>query len=263
MPQKLKPSLLFLGTGSSTGIPVIGCKCAVCLSSSKYNRRMRPSAWIKHGKSTYLIDVGPDFRNQALLFHLPKMDALFLTHTHFDHIAGIDELRSYAFDDPSKISCILSKESYEDLKVRYDYLMMPSDKGILNSQLDFKILENESGSSNVAGIDFKYVSFSQKGMNVTGYIFGNLAYICDIKDYSDEILTDLKGIEILIISAARETSSRMHLSLAEAIDFSRKVHAKKTYFTHISHDMDHETISKRLAPDQQLAYDGLEIEFNL
>ena len=116
---------LFLGTSASAGIPVIGCKCAVCLSSSPQNRRLRPSGLLKIGNRSLLIDVGPDFREQALKYGIDSLDGLILTHTHYDHIAGIDELRVFYLRSGKKLPCLLSQESLKDLQKRYDYLFQP------------------------------------------------------------------------------------------------------------------------------------------
>ncbi len=246
------------------GVPVIGCTCPVCFSSSPYNKRLRPSALIKAGDSVFLIDAGPDFRAQALKYKIHRLDGLLLTHTHFDHSGGLDDLRVYYFLQKKKLPCLVSKETLEELKITYHYLMRPlEDKKTVTAQFDFNILEEDFGSLTFEGLPLKYVSYLQSGMKVNGYKIGNLAYISDIHTFTPEVISVVKGVEILIVSALRSASSSVHFSVEDAIQFSRAVGAEKTYFTHIAHDLDHEKTNALLPPGIQLSYDGLEIEIEL
>ena len=256
----MKGSFLFLGTSASAGVPVIGCSCNVCASPK--NRRRRPAGLLKiHGKQI-LIDVGPDFREQALQFKINSLDGLLLTHTHYDHIAGVDELRIFYLQTLKKIRCLLSKESLQDLKKRYDYLFRPLGQGLtLSAQLEMQVLEKEQGCVEFLGIPFHYVSYFQGGTKVNGFRVGDFAYISDIREYDDSIFLPLEGVKNLVISALREEPSPLHFSLDEAIAFSKKVGAKKTRITHISHGMDHEKINQKLPSAIQLGYDGEEMEF--
>lgn len=260
----MKGELLFLGTGGSAGVPLIGCHCKVCLSLSPYNKRLRPSALITADGKNFLVDVGPDFRAQALKYKIERLEGVLLTHTHFDHIGGIDDLRSYYFLQKGKLPCLLSEESLSDLKVRYFYLMQPLREGhTISAQLDFTVLENEQGKVSFGGLEWKYVSYKQAQMKVTGYSLGNLAYISDIRTFDETLIHALKGTEILILSALRETPTMMHFSIEEAVEFSRQVGAKETWLIHVSHDFDYEEMNQKLPRNVRLSYDGLKIPFVL
>ncbi|MCB1181556.1 MAG: MBL fold metallo-hydrolase [Chlamydiia bacterium] len=261
--NKNKTTFLFLGTGASTGIPLIGCECPICLSEDPYNKRFRPSALLKVGDKQILIDIGPDFRYQMLENRITHLDGVMLTHTHYDHIAGLDELRTFYLLHRRVIPLIVSKSSLEDLKTRYHYLFREKSCGqSLAAQLDIKTLESERGISLFLDIPFQYMTYEQGGMKVTGYRFGNFAYTTDIRDYPETLFEDLSGVNTLVMSALRHTTSPMHLNLEEAIAFSRAVGAKKTYFTHMSHELDHQTTNAALPEGFELAYDGLELCLN-
>ena len=252
--------LLFLGSGGSMGIPVIGCKCSVCLSPSSYNKRLRPSVLVTHNERRYLIDMGPDYRAQALTYHIDSLDGLLLTHTHYDHVGGMDELRVYGPFRKEPIPCLLSEESLKELKIRYHYFLSPAPmERLFKERLKFQILEKDQGTTEFEGLQVSYVSYDQLGMKVNGFIFGPFAYIVDILGYPEEIFERLKGVDILIMSGRGWQRSRGHLSLKEAIDFSKKSEAKRTYFTHISHEMEHAETSQHLPEGFSLAYDGLQL----
>lgn len=253
----------FLGTGASSGIPMIGCTCDVCTSKNPYNNRFRPSGLIQVNHKNFLIDVGPDFRDQALQNEIDHLDGIFITHVHFDHIAGIDELRALNFKQNGKIPCLISKESLQALKQRYHYLFEPLKKNrSVTVQLAFQVLEKDFGFISFEGVDLSYLSYFQADTKVSGYRIGNLAYLTDIKNYSEEIFPLLKGVDILIVSAIRKEASPIHFNLEDAIRFGRKIEAKKTWITHIAHEMDHEKINQSLPEGFALAHDNLVFEFS-
>jgi phosphoribosyl 1,2-cyclic phosphate phosphodiesterase len=254
---------LFLGTGSSLGIPVIGCSCEVCRSNDPKNRRFRPSGLVTIGKKNLLIDAGPDLRMQALQHQIRHVDGVLFTHIHHDHTAGIDELRVFHFKAKKSLPCLVSKETAQNLMFRYDYMFTPQKGEIEYPRLALKTLEGTHGQVDFEGCQIGYFTYEQLGMKVNGFRFGNLAYITDIKEYSESIFDDLIGVDILILSALRFTSSHMHLTIDDAIAFAERTHAKQTWLTHISHDLDHEKTNSYLPPHIQLAYDGLSLEFTL
>lgn len=262
MQQLVHGKFLFLGTGSSTGIPVITCKCVVCHSTHKKNKRLRPAGLIRVKGKHFLIDAGPDFRTQALQHHIYHLDGVLLTHGHFDHIAGLDDLRVFYFLQKKRLPCLLSKELLEELRVRYDYFFRYEEEEMMGgSRFSFHALPDDFGSIDFQGIHIGYCSFLQKGTKVTGFRIGNFAYILDIREFSEEIFDFLKGVEVLILSALRYTPSPAHFSLEEAIAFATKVGAKKIFFSHIAHEIDHSECSKKLPPHIALGYDGLEMDF--
>lgn len=251
-------TFLFLGTGSSAGVPVIGCHCSVCDSPSLKNKRFRPSGLFQVGGKTLLVDIGPDFRSQALQFGVDHLDGLLLTHTHYDHIAGIDELRIFNVREKKAIPCLLSQESYKELKYRYHYLF---DEGRMSAKIDCFPIENEIGETDFLGVSIGYCSFIQGDMKVTGFRIGEFAYISDIQAYEETIFDALKGVRKLVLSALRPDPSPFHLSFEEAVAFSKRVGAHETWITHLGHALDHEAMNALLPPTIQIAYDGLKLDF--
>lgn len=264
MMSAMPAKFLFLGTGASTGVPVIGCKCAICASPSPRNKRLRPSGLLLVGRVVLLIDAGPDFRQQALTAKIDRLDGVLLTHTHFDHIAGIDDLRTYNLYQKTPIPCLLSDESLEEMQFRYHYLTNPVEKShSLPAQLAFRALEDDRGEVDFLGVKIGYFSYFQGDMKVTGYKIGEFAYVSDIRDYDEAIFDWLSDVGILVVSAIREEASKAMFSIGEAIEFAKKAGAKKTYFTHMNHEIDYDSISRKLPPGIELAYDGLGVEFGI
>lgn len=258
-----KGRLLFLGTGGSAGVPMIGCSCAVCTSNDAKNRRMRSSALLKVGGKQLLIDAGPDFREQALRCGIVHLDAVLLTHAHSDHIAGMDDLRAFYFLTKEKLPCVLSADTLREVQLRYHYFFTPVTHGkSLSAQLDVQVLPSDFGHRDVAGVNVSYLSYFQQSTKVTGFRVGKMAYVSDIRTYSDEVIEALRGVEVLVVSALRHGLSAMHFGVDEAIAFARRVGATSTYLTHISHELDHGATNALLPSDVRLSYDGLEIEFD-
>jgi phosphoribosyl 1,2-cyclic phosphate phosphodiesterase len=259
----MKPSykITVLGSGASTGIPVIGCTCAVCSSLDSKNKRLRSSIKIEKEGKILVIDAGPDFRAQALLYKINKLDALVLTHAHFDHIAGIDEVRIYNFIGKKPVPCLMTKATYEDFAKSHWYLLGDRDETMTKAaKLDIQVTDKVRGKVSFAGFDFDIFTYSQAHMQVMGLRFGKFAYVTDIKNYPETIFEDLRGVEVLIVSALKKEASPVHFNLEEATAFSRKVGAKKTYITHIAHEMDHNLVDSSLEDGIHLSYDGLTFE---
>jgi phosphoribosyl 1,2-cyclic phosphate phosphodiesterase len=256
------PTFLFLGTGGSMGVPVIGCDCSVCTSDSPYNKRFRSSGLLTVGNKKILIDSGPDFRAQALRIDLKKLDGVIITHAHHDHTAGIDELRTLCMHSKESLPCLFSSETYEHLKKRFYYIFdtNPSPSKILITKLQPQVFDRLRGDVDFAGIKWRYFTYEQCGMPVIGLRVGDFAYVSDIFHYPETIFEDLAGIKTLVVSALRFTPSPVHFSVDQAIDFSRRAGAKKTWLTHIAHELDHEKTNCYLPENVRMAYDGLKIE---
>jgi phosphoribosyl 1,2-cyclic phosphate phosphodiesterase len=242
------------------GVPVAGCDCRVCTSQSPLNRRLRPSILVQTGGKQLLIDCGPDFRQQALAHHIQRIDGLLLTHVHFDHIAGIDDLRIYCIRQNQAIDCLLSQESLDDLEKRYSYLMHKDDDSV--ARFRFDRLVQSSGKREFATVPLSYFTYAQPGAKVTGYRFGSFAYVTDIKEFTEDIVQELQGIETLILGAYKKSASRMHFTIDEGLAFCKKVRPKQCYFTHMGHEIDYFTLRKQLPPNIEPAFDGLTFSFH-
>lgn len=257
-------SFTFLGTGASTGVPVIGCRCATCSSSLPENRRLRSSLCLQVQDQIFLFDVGPDFRQQALSHHIQRIDALFITHTHYDHIAGIDDARLVALMQRQSMPLFLSQESLEILATRYAYFFhpMPQDPSLAVTRATpwiFHPLSQSGGSFSVGQYAFSYFHYFQREMKVTGYRLGHFAYVTDIRTYEDAIFSWLNGVRYLIVSALRTEPSHAHFSLQEAVEFVNRAGAERGWITHISHHMEHREASALLPSHVQMGYDGLSV----
>jgi phosphoribosyl 1,2-cyclic phosphate phosphodiesterase len=260
----MKGIFQFLGTGGSTGVPLIGCCCEVCTSPSSYNKRLRSSGLITVNGKRFLIDVGPDFRSQALAYKIDDLTGVLITHAHADHIAGIDDLRAYYFKNKKSLPCLLSKETFDEVSLRYHYLMKPLSPGkSVAAQIEFRQLQSDFGTVEFEGLSLHFLSYFQNGMKVTGFRFGNFAYVSDIREFTEEVISSIEGIDHLVLSALRHEPTQMHFSLEEAIAFSRRVGAKKTYLTHIAHDLEYATTTALLPPEVCMSYDGMQIAIQI
>lgn len=245
------------------GIPVIGCKCPVCTSQDPHNKRLRPSALIKTADKKILIDCGPDYRQQALKFGIDKLDGVILTHAHNDHTAGLDELRVYYMHTHRSLPVLLSKETAADIRARFAYIFHQDRFYKLLPTFELHEFEGDLGELNFLGIPIAYTSYVQAQMTVHGFRIGNLAYVTDIRDYDEAIFQFLKGVDTLVLSALRLAPSPLHLTVEQAKEFALKSGVKNTWLTHLAHELDHDAINASLPRNVQLAYDGLEIQFQI
>lgn len=254
--------VIFLGTGASTAAPVINCKCKTCKSDSKYNKRLRPSVLIQKNRKNILIDAGPDIRIQAIKHKVNKIDVLILTHAHFDHIAGIDDLRIFNRIQKKRVRCYLLKETLKEIKLKYDHFFKKNYKHhTQGAKFDFHVLDEKNNKFRFDDITFEYFSFFQDSKKVLGIRVDNFAYLTDIKRYDDNILKHLEGLDILVLSALRQKYSDVHFNIKEAEEFIKKVKPKKAYLTHLGHEIEHVSTSKKLLKNTFLAYDGLNLKF--
>lgn len=258
----MKGKLIFLGTGGSVGVPVIGCSCEVCHSTDSLNQRLRSSALLRIGHQQFLIDASPDFRFQALKYGITHLDGLLLTHAHHDHVAGMDDLRPIYYRRKTPLPILLSNETAADLQIRYSYLFQSVDHENVGSRFDLQLLTHLEGKILFEELPIQYVSYQQGKMLVNGYRLGNLAYVSDIRQFSPSIFEQLFGVKYLIISALRRTPSYLHFSVDEAIDFANELKVKRAWLTHLSHELEYHQTNAYLPSHIRLAYDGLEIDFD-
>jgi phosphoribosyl 1,2-cyclic phosphate phosphodiesterase len=249
---------LFLGTGSALGVPLIACKCPVCTSLVAYNRRLRSSGLILLENKKFLIDAGPDFRQQALKYSIDHLDGVLFTHLHADHIAGLEDLRPLYYAYNKSLPCLVSKKTRKEVIRRFLYLF----RGLHAAPyFDFQETKGTSGSSQFEGMKFSFITYHQGDVPVHGYRIGDFAYMTDIGQYQEKIFDQLRGVQTLVMSLLRHQSTSHHLGLEETMQIAQKVGAKKVYFTHLSHEIDHEKWSLSLPPGYFLAYDGLQLSF--
>jgi len=247
--------LLFLGTGTSTGIPVIGCKCNVCTSIDKKDNRLRASVLISDGLTKILIDCGPDLRQQLILYKVNELTGILLTHEHYDHVGGLDDVRplgeAQLYAEKKVLNVIQRNMPYCFGENRY-----PNVPTIHLNEID----EN---AFYIEHLRILPIRIMHEKLPILGFRIGNTAYLTDVKTMDDKAIEQLKGLDILVLNALRINKHISHLSLNEALELASKIGAKQTYFTHMSHDMGlHQEVNQMLPPNIQLAYDGLQLTIN-
>lgn len=250
----------FLGTGTSSGVPMIACQCTVCSSKNKKDNRLRSSILIKSEKTVVVIDTTPDFRYQMLRSNVNHLDAILFTHSHKDHIAGLDDIKAYNFISQRPMSLFANTETCDAL--RRDFYYAFADKkypGI--PQLDLNLVDHEPFS--VMDIDVMPIKVKHLNMDVHGYRFGDFTYITDANHIDDSEKEKIKGTQVLVINALRKEKHLSHFTLQEAIDLATELEIPTTYFTHLSHQMGlHDEVSASLPKGMFLAYDGLVLDVN-
>jgi phosphoribosyl 1,2-cyclic phosphate phosphodiesterase len=248
----------FLGTGTSQGIPVIGSNHPVCKSTDFKDKRLRVSVWISWGNHSFVIDCGPDFRQQMLSSNCQKVDGILFTHEHADHTAGIDDIRPFNFKQ-GEIPIYAHQRVIDNLRRRFDYVFETVNKYPgAPSVTTIEVINNEPfslGNKTVIPIDVMHGN-----LQVFGYRIDDFAYLTDVKTIEKSEIEKLKSLKVLVINALREEPHDTHFNLKEALDFITLVQPKTTYLTHISHIMGyHEEVQKNLPENVFLAYDNLEI----
>ena len=251
--------LTFLGTGTSVGVPTIGCTCRVCSSTEPHDKRLRASVLVESGDTRVLVDCGPDFRQQMLGREFKKIDAVLLTHEHYDHVGGIDDLRPFCTF--GEVDVYADGNTVGDLRRRIPYCFGESKyPGV--PKINLSVVEPHRPFS-IGSIDVLPIQVMHGKLPILGYRFGDLVYITDMKTIRKEEMEYLKGVKILIVNALRfSPEHHSHMTVNEAMEFIRMVSPEKTYFTHMGHDIGlHEEVNRQLPDDMDLAYDGQMIEF--
>ena len=252
-------TLTFWGTGTSTGVPMVGCHCAVCRSADPRNRRRRASVLLRDGEKSWLVDAGPDFRTQALAADLDSLEAVFLTHAHADHILGLDDLRPLSWKRP--IDVWAEATTTRHVEQTFPYFFREGDGKTSRPRLTFRRLD-AGVPLEVSRVPILPLAIQHGDARILGFRFGSLAYLTDCNGIPAETLQLLGGLDVLILGALRAHPHPTHFSLDEAVAMARVVGAKQTYFTHFSHDVDHAAWASTLPAGMAPAYDGLVVEFH-
>lgn len=247
----------FLGTGTSQGVPVIACDCAVCTSVDPRDNRLRTSVYIRSGETSIVIDTGPDFRQQMLRESINILDAVVFTHEHKDHVAGMDDIRAFNFAQKNAMEVYCTERVAEALKREFHYVF--TDDGYPGvPKVNLNIIDSTEFS--IKDVQLQPIRVMHYKMPVQGFRIGGFTYITDAKYIPDRELEKIKGSEVLVLNALRKQEHVAHFTLDEAVELAQSLDVKRTYFTHISHYLGkHEDVSRELPEGIDLAYDGLKV----
>jgi phosphoribosyl 1,2-cyclic phosphate phosphodiesterase len=254
--------LTFLGTGTSFGVPQIGCQCAVCRSTDPRDKRTRSGAILEADGSTVLIDTPPELRLQLIAGGFSQIDAVLYTHEHADHINGIDDLRIFSVRRHQPLPIYGPAETLERVRGSFNYIFddnVPVYEGTSKPRLSLHPTEPDRPVT-VGGLQVLPLSFHHGHLRVFGYRFGSLAYITDVKAIPEESYDQLRNLDVLVLNALWWRPHPTHLSISEAIDTARALGARRTYLTHLTHETAHSDLERKLPSGVFPAYDGLTVE---
>ena len=252
--------LTFLGTGTSHGIPVIGCDCAVCHSADPRNQRLRPSVFVETDGLNLLIDATPDFRQQALRSGIRRVDAVLVTHSHADHVLGLDDLRVFTGKDGRKMPLYGSPSSLADVQRVFQYAC--TEKPAWAGLPSFELHPVEPHTEfQIAGFTCRALPLPHGRMTVYGFVLNReVAYLTDCNAVPPEVVEALRGIPLLVLDALRHRPHPTHLTIDAALAVVAQIRPKRALFTHLCHEVDHAPVEAPFPPEVRLAYDQLRIE---
>ena len=251
-------TVTFLGTGTSTGVPVVGCHCAVCSSDDPRNTRLRQSVKIVMNGKVFIIDTTPDLRLQLLRDPIPRLDFILFTHSHSDHLMGLDDIRPFNFRQREPIAAYANPMTAKAVRRAFSYIWNDTQIGGGKPQLD---LHEVAGPFGHDGVHIVPIPVLHGEWTILGFRIGSFAYITDTNGIPDDSMRLLQGIEVLAIDGLRVSPRHpTHFTIGEAIEAAQKIGAKDTWLIHLTHDIDHETVERTLPAGVRLAYDGLRLE---
>jgi phosphoribosyl 1,2-cyclic phosphate phosphodiesterase len=260
----MQATLSVLGSGTSMGVPTIGCDCAVCCSVDPHDRRLRPSIMLQYNGKLVLIDTTPDFREQALRQRIRKIDAIIYTHGHADHILGLDDVRPLSFKRITggpKIPLYANESTARVLKHIFKYIFDDDYKFGSIAQVELHPVTHEP--LQLFGATFIPVPVIHGEAEIFGYRFGSAAYLTDFSEIPESSLPLLQDLDVLFLDALRHKPHPTHSTVENSLSIVEKLRPKRTFFTHISHDLPHDETNRQLPAGVQLAYDGLKLEFEI
>lgn len=253
--------VLFLGTGTSTGVPVIGCTCDVCQSDNPRNKRLRSSILVKTEQTTILVDSCTDLRQQALRYKLTSIDAIIYTHSHLDHVSGFDELRAFCWERTDRLPLYAGTQCLEQLKRMYGWAFASSNtyQGYIRPDAN----DHAGKSFTVGDISITPVPVLHSSVECYGYIFRNggssFAYLPDVKTLPEASIAMLKGVDVIAMDGLGQQSHPTHLSQDENVAYMEQIRPKHGYITHSGHRLDYDAIEEQIPDWMSSAYDGLEL----
>jgi phosphoribosyl 1,2-cyclic phosphate phosphodiesterase len=256
----MKATLTVLGSGTSMGVPTIGCSCAVCHSPDPHDRRTRPSILLEFGGKFVLIDTTPDFREQAIRERIRQIDAVVYTHTHADHILGIDDLRPLSYHRDGKIPLYARPDAAEFIRNMFRYIFDADYKFGGLARLELKPID---GVFDLFGARFEPIPIVHGDTEIYGYRFGSAAYLTDFSEIPESSIPLLQGLDVLFLDGLRYKPHPTHSTVENSIRIADLLKAKRVFFTHICHDLPHEETNAALPPHVRLSFDGMKLEFEI
>jgi phosphoribosyl 1,2-cyclic phosphate phosphodiesterase len=251
-------SITVLGSGTSVGVPTIGCDCKVCLSSDERDKRLRPSILIRYDDRVVLVDTTPDFRTQALRFHIDRLDAILFTHSHADHIMGLDDVRPYNFRQRSTIPIYAAKDTLQNIQGTFRYIFQ-NGSGSKSAIPKLAVNELNGKSFDLFGLSVTPIPVMHGENMIYGFRFGKAAYLTDHSDIPESSLDMLRGLDVLFLDSLRHRPHPTHSTVERSLTYVDRLAPSRAFFTHICHELGHEETERLLPANVRLAYDGLEI----
>jgi len=249
--------LTFLGTGTSTGVPTLACRCPVCTSSDPRDKRTRPSVLLEFDGRAVVIDTAPDFRQQALREGMERLDAVLFTHTHADHVLGLDDVRVFYFRQRQPIPIYANSRSMDDIRRIFSYIFDQTYPYGGIAKLDPHMID---GPFDLWGERLTPLPVFHGNLPVLGFRFGKTAYVTDFSAIPDSTVPLIEGLDVLILDALRHKPHPTHSSLEQSLEWVERLKPRRAFFTHIAHELGHEATNAVLPPHVRLAYDGLKLD---